>query len=210
MANLIWIDNELPESKAFRALKRVSILVFFDFIKRRKMEESKTSSRRSSEWKIINNGKIVYPYKQAQKRGLSARQFRDAIDDLIDKGFLQITHQGSGGRGKDGKEGDVTTYYLDDRWKDYGTKRFKKTRKQRVKDTRQGRGWALLMNDPKKKAAIMRTRKRTRKKNSLLKTTVIKANSSVEKNRPLTKNNKNTSVKNNRPLKEENAVTSYE
>ena len=79
-----------------------------------------------------------------------------------------------------------------------------------MKDTRQGRGWALLMNDPKKKAAIMRTRERTRKKNSLLKTTVIKANSSVEKNRPLTKNNKNTSVKNNRPLKEENAVTSYE
>jgi len=39
---------------------------------------------------------------------------------------------------------------------------------------------------------------------------VIKANSSVEKNRPLTKKSKNTSVKNNRPLKEENAGTSYE
>jgi len=38
---------------------------------------------------------------------------------------------------------------------------------------------------------------------------VIKANTSVEKNRPLTKKSKNTSVKNNRPLKEENAVTIY-
>ena len=206
----IWIDLDLPDSKAFRSLKRVSIIVYFDFLKKRKMAEVKTSSRRSSEWVIANNGKIVYPYEEAVKKGLSAAQFRDAIDDQIDKGFLRITHQGSGGRGKDGKEGDVTTYYLDDRWKDYGTKRFKKTDKPRVKDTRQGRGWALLMNDPKKKAEILKKRERTRKKNSLLKTTVKKANSSVENNRSLNKKDKITSIKNNRPLREKNVVNAYE
>ena len=195
----IWIERELPDNKAFRALKRVSLIVYFDFLKKRQMEEVKTSSKRSSEWIISNNGKIVYPYKQAQKKSLSAAQFRNAIDDLIDKGFLQITHQGSGGRGKDGKEGDVTTYFLDNRWKNYGTKHFQKIEKPRIRDTRQGRGWALLMNDPKKKAEIMKKRK----KSSLLKTTVKKANPSVEKNRPFIKKEKRTSVKNNRPLKEE-------
>jgi len=33
-----------------------------------------------------------------------------------------------------------------------------------VKDTRQGRGWASLMNDPKKKAEILKKRERTIKK----------------------------------------------
>jgi superoxide dismutase len=202
----LWIERDLPDSKAFRTLKRVSLIVYFDFLKKRQMEETKTSSKRSTEWIISNNGKIIYPYKQAQKKGLSAAQFRNAIDDLIDKGFLQITHQGSGGRGKDGKDGDVTTYFLDDRWKDYGTKHFQKTEKTRTRDTRQGRGWALLMNDPKKKEKILKKRKKT----SLLKTTVNKAHTSVDNNRPLTKNDKKTSIKNNRPLKDENALTTYE
>jgi hypothetical protein len=210
MAKPIWIDPDLPNSKAFRSLKRVSILVYFDFLKKRKLQQVKTSSRRSDEWIISNNGKIVYTYEEAEKKGLSASQFRNALDDLSDKGFLSFTHQGSGGRGKNGKEGDVTLFYLDDRWKDYGTKRFKKIDKPRVKDTRQGRGWALLMNDPKKKAEILKKRERTRKKNSLLKTTVIKANSSVGKNRPFTQKEKKTSVKNNRLLKEKNTATTYE
>ena len=164
MSRSIWIDPDLNESKAFRSLKRVSILVLFDFYKKRRMKEVKTSTKRSSDWEIINNGKIVYTYEQAKKKGLSSRQFRDSLDDLSEKGFLSIKHQGSGGRGKDGKDGDVTLFNLDDRWKDFGTKRFRKVEKPRVKDTRQGRGWASLMNDPKKKAEILKKRERTIKK----------------------------------------------
>jgi hypothetical protein len=174
------------------------------------MEEIKTSSRRNSEWIISNNGEIVFPYKEAQKHGISPSQFRDAIDDLIDKGFIQITHQGSGGRGKDGKDGDVTTFLLDDRWKNYGTKRFKKIDKPRVKDTRQGRGWALLMNDPVKKADILKKREQTRKKNSLLKTTVKKIYSSVENNKPFTEKDKKTSIKSNRSFNKKNVSILYE
>ena len=57
----------------------------------------------------------------------------------------------------------------------------------------------MLMNDPKKKAEIMKKRE----KNSLLKTTPIKADSSVENNRPLSKKEKKTSVENNRSFIEE-------
>ena len=199
MAKKLWIEKDIFESQAFRSLKRVSFLVYFDFLKKRQLEQIKTKSKRSNEWIIRNNGEIVYPYKEATKKGLSSSQFRDAIDDLIAKGFLDITHQGSGGRGKDGKEGDVTKYFLDDRWRDYGTKYFKPANNPRVKDTRQGRGWALLMNDNKKKTAIIKKREKT----SLLKTTVKKVETSVEKNRPLSKKDKKTSVKNNRPLKRE-------
>jgi hypothetical protein len=164
MPRPIWIDPDLPDSKAFRSLKRVSIIVYFEFLKKRKMEEVKVSSRRINEWIIRNNGKIVYTYVEAQKKGHSPSQFRNALDDLSEKGFLSIAHQGSGGRGKGGKEGDVTLFNLDDRWKHYGTKYFQKTKKTRTKDTRQGRGWSLLMSDPKKKTEIMQKRERTRKK----------------------------------------------
>ena len=54
---------------------------------------------------------------------------------------------------------DVSKYWIDDRWKKYGTDDFKPPRKPRKKDARQGRGWALTMNDPKRKKEILRKRK---------------------------------------------------
>ena len=83
------------------------------------MEQVKSKSR-SSGWIIRNNGEIVYPYSEAEKKRIGRREFRNAIDELIEKGFLDITHQGSGGR-----SGDMTKYFIDDRWKDFGTLSFR-------------------------------------------------------------------------------------
>jgi hypothetical protein len=102
------------------------------------MEKVKNKNR-SPEWVIKNNGDIVYPYLEAEKKGIGRREFRNAIDELIDKGFLDIIHQGSGGR-----SGDMTRYYIDDRWKDYGTPSFQPTRNPRKKDSRKGMGWSAF------------------------------------------------------------------
>lgn len=71
-----------------------------------------------------------------KSKGIGRREFRNAIDELMDKGFLDITHHGSGGR-----SGDMTKYFLDDRWKAYDTPIFQPPKNPRPKDTRGGRGW---------------------------------------------------------------------
>ena len=112
------------------------MLVYLDFLRKRQMEPVKRA-KRSDEWIVKNNGEIVYPYTEAEHKGIGRREFRNAIDELIEKGFLDIAHQGSGGR-----SGDVTKYFLDNRWKEYGTTAFRPAKSPRQKDSRKGRGWA--------------------------------------------------------------------
>jgi hypothetical protein len=143
------------------------------------MEKIK-SNKRSDTWIIKNNGDIVYPYLEAEKKGVGRREFRNAIDELIEKGFIDITHQGSGGR-----SGDMTKYYIDDRWKEYATASFRPARKARKKDSRKGRGWSVFHAK--------------RKQMSVTKTSSIKSDSSDKsvtpknKQRDLSSNNSATS-----------------
>lgn len=144
MTKKIWFEKEILRSSTFRALSKWSILVYFDFLRKRQMEPVKRS-KRSDEWIIKNNGEIVYPYTEAEHKGIGRREFRNAIDELVEKGFLDIAHQGSGGR-----SGDMTRYFIDDRWKDYGTPTFRQARNPRVKDNRQARGWSAFHANKKK------------------------------------------------------------
>ncbi len=123
------------------------MLVYLDFLRKRQMEQVKRP-KKSADWIIRNNGEIVYPYSEADKKGIGRREFRNAIDELIAKGFLDITHYGSGGR-----SGDMTKYFIDDRWQDHDTPSFRPAKKPRKKDSRQGRGWAAY-HAKKKKTSI--------------------------------------------------------
>ncbi len=147
MNKKIWFEKKLLRSSTFRSLKKWAMLVYFDFLRKRQMEPVKRS-KRSDYWIIKNNGEIVYPYTEAEHRGIGRREFRNAIDELTDKGFLDIAHQGSGGR-----SGDMTRYFIDDRWKDYGTPSFRPAKNPRRKDTRKGRGWSVF-NANKKKTSV--------------------------------------------------------
>lgn len=149
MAKNIWFDKDLLRSSAFRSMKKWSILVYLDFLRKRQMTPVKRS-KRSNEWFIKNNGEIVYPYTEAEHKGIGRREFRNAIDELMEKGFLDIAHQGSGGR-----SGDMTRYFIDDRWKDYATPSFRPARNPRRKDTRKGRGWSAF-HAHKKKTLVTR------------------------------------------------------
>jgi len=146
MGKNIWFEKNLLRSSAFRSLSRWSLLVYMDFLRKRQMDQVK-SAKRSDSWIIRNNGEIVYPYSEAEKKEIGRREFRNAIDELIEKGFLDITHQGTGGRA-----GDMTKYSIDDRWKDFGTTSFRPAKKPRRKDSRKGRGWAVY--HAKKKTSV--------------------------------------------------------
>jgi len=150
----IYITKELLKSSAYRSLSRVAMLLYQDFLSKRIMKQ--VGKKR---WVCENNGNIVFPFSEALEKGYSENQFRNGIDELQSKGLLDITHQGKGGRKPLKGMADVSKYWIDDRWKEYGTDDFKPARNPRKKDTRQGRGWALMMNDPKRKEEILRKRK---------------------------------------------------
>jgi len=122
--------------------------VYFDFLGKRQMEKIKVPGGRGTEYRIKNNGEIVFDYSSAEKAGISRKHFRDAIDQLIEHGFLDISHRGSGGQ-----KGDVTLYKLDSRWKDYGTPSFQHV-KPRTKDVRGARGW-VVYNAQKQKVVVL-------------------------------------------------------
>ena len=81
-----------------------------------------------------NNGQIEFTYSEALKKGYSRRSFRDALDQLIERGFIDIAHLGSGGW-----KGDKNLYSISDRWRDFGTDDFKPM--ERPKDRRKGIGF---------------------------------------------------------------------
>lgn len=57
-----------------------------------------------------------FTYSEAQKLGFARRTFSDIIEDLIAKGFIDITEQG----GKRGCGFSNSKYKLSERWRNYG------------------------------------------------------------------------------------------
>lgn len=133
----IFIDKKIISSKAFFALKVHGLRVLFVFFTKRKLG-SHRDSKGNQNWHILNNGEITFTYKEAEKKGMSKKQFRDALDDLIAKGFLEVSHQGVG-------QGDSSTYKLIDNWADYGKKDFKPGPERR-KNISTSRGWNIYNN----------------------------------------------------------------
>ena len=129
----IGVERELLKHPAFRNLNGTAKAVLFDFMMRRKVDKKK-SHRNGTEYIVSNNGELVYTYAEAERNGIPRSSFMRAIDDLVEAGFIDIAHAGSGGR-----KGDVTLYAISCRWHHHGTDRWEPT--TRPKDTRQGRGF---------------------------------------------------------------------
>lgn len=132
----VFLEAELLNSEAFRGLSRWSFLVYLRFLQKRVMVKEKHKSRTPS-YRIENNGEIIFPYREAVALGIDERAFRNAIDELISKGFIEIARPGKGGR-----SGEATLYFIDTRWRKYGSDQFKPPKNPRIKATIQGRGWA--------------------------------------------------------------------
>ena len=123
----IFLEPGLIQSKAYLALSGTASKVLLWFMCRRQL--SKVGHTGKEKWVIHNNGEIYFTYSEAQnKYKLTRPRFQRAIDDLIDKGFIEINHHG-GGMMK-----DASTYSIIEKWRNYGTEKFQIT--PRNKDTR--------------------------------------------------------------------------
>ena len=122
--NGMFIPRRMHRNPAFRKLNASSIFVLFEFLYRRKVTQVPTKVGKGKQWIISNNGEILFTYDEAENNfGIPRSTFRRAIDQLVDLGFIDITHHG-GGMMK-----DASKYAISERWKEYGKKEFlKKTR----------------------------------------------------------------------------------
>jgi DNA-binding PadR family transcriptional regulator len=70
--------------------------------------------------RILNNGEIEFTYEEAEQQyGITAGRFVRAIDELVEKGFIDIPETGMGVH-------KVKTYYgISERWRDYETSSFR-------------------------------------------------------------------------------------
>ncbi len=123
MANAVMcIDKSLVRSKAWLALKGIAPQVYLIFRTKCQLEQVTLigkRNKRGAEWKITNNGEITFSYKQARdKFGITKPRFARAIDQLIEKGFIDIAQSGMGIRRLS------TLYSISDRWKLYGKQGF--------------------------------------------------------------------------------------
>ena len=98
-------------------------MVFLDFLGKRKMRQRK----KTGQWICTNDGQINYCWSEAEKKGFSASSFCDAIDQLVERGFLDIHHQGCGGR-----KGDKSTYGFSERWREFDTPQFRSANRKKV------------------------------------------------------------------------------
>jgi len=131
---VVVIEQEMLKSEAFRSLSGTGKTVYFDFRMKCRPKSVKNKMRSTKELVILNNGQIEYCYSEAEKRGIPRTTFMRALTELINRGFIDVEHSGSGGI-----KGDKSLYGISERWRAYGTEGFIEA--ARPKDTRGGRGF---------------------------------------------------------------------
>ncbi len=109
--NIIWTDRELRESEAFRYLTKSSLLVLMDFYAKRQVDK-KTKKR------MTNNGELFFTYAEAEQKGYTRATFQRALDQLIERGFIDVTFTGAG------LYKSASQYALSDRWQKFGRSDF--------------------------------------------------------------------------------------
>ena len=113
--------RELFKSKAYISLTGKSTQVYGILLSRRQLENiNRGKSGKRPFWVIKNNGKIVFKYEEAELLGISKTQFRHAIDQLVNRGFIRII------------PGYPLNFELIDNWKNYGTEKFEPVRRDKM------------------------------------------------------------------------------
>jgi len=115
----VWIEPDMMESVSFRSLSKTQLLVLLRFLQ-------KISWSGKGKSRVYDCGNLVFTYAEAEYRGISRSTFHRSIKALVEKGFIDIEHQG-GAYGR-----DYSRYALSNRWKKYGTEGFEKVSKNRV------------------------------------------------------------------------------
>lgn len=117
-STVIVLELRLVKSRAWLSLSGAAPQVYLLF--RTKCQISKRYAARGRHDRIIsNNGQIEFTYLEAEKKyGISKDRFGRALDQLIDRGFIDVKASGMGVH-------KVKTWYaISERWIDYGTLAF--------------------------------------------------------------------------------------
>lgn len=114
-STVVVFEQRLLKSKAYRSLRKpTSYFVFAIFMTKRQL--AKVGRKGRKRWEITNNGEIEFRYLEAEKKyDISSGAFTKAIDELREKGFIDIAATGMG------VHKVKTLYSISDRWKLYGT-----------------------------------------------------------------------------------------
>lgn len=114
----VAIERDLITSKAFLSLSGIAPQVLLLFLSCRIFERRKTHKKKKGEWICTNTDRLSFTYAKAESLGINRQRFTRALDQLIEKGFLNLAHAGGVVRG------DVSLYELSERWRLYDTKEF--------------------------------------------------------------------------------------
>ena len=119
--NTVYLSDErrvivprlMLQSRAYRTLPTATAYrVLSEFLLKRTLQEMKDGrGKRDKYWEVTNDGRIVYTYDEAARQGISTKAFRDAIDVLLERGFIRITKTG------EGKHRRRTFYGMADGWR---------------------------------------------------------------------------------------------
>lgn len=123
-SKVVVMERELINSKAYLALKGISPQLLLLFYGRRRME--RIGRRGRKKWVCTNAAEIAFTYSEAKDRfGITNSRFTRGIDNLVDKGFIDIEHHGGT------HNHDKTIYAISNRWKKYGEPDFKTSERQK-------------------------------------------------------------------------------
>jgi hypothetical protein len=143
--NDLYVEQELIKSPAYIELGGKAPQVFMLFLCRRRVEKESRGRH-----VITNNGKIIFPYKEAlEKYGIKKSTFAKALDKLVENGFIDVSHSGGG------MNGDCSLFAISDRWRKFGTKKFvSKVRKKRNSYGFTTKNWEERTGRKKKKRSL--------------------------------------------------------
>ena len=114
------LPGDLLESKAYYALKGEKTLrVLIRFYQKRRW----TTHHKKIEY---IDEPMAFTYAEAQAMGIGASRFHEIISELYRTGFIEISHIGGG------LARDYSRYAISERWRDYGTDKFKHKEKPRT------------------------------------------------------------------------------
>ncbi len=122
-SDLIVLTFQLVKSPAWLSLTGMAPQVYLLF--RTKCQISKRYGKPGRHDRVIvNNGEIEFTYIEAkEKYGMTAPQFKRAVDQLIDRGFIDVAATGMG------VYKVKTCYAVSDRWEEYGKPVFREAKR---------------------------------------------------------------------------------
>lgn len=115
----VRIPSHMIMSPAFLKLTRTSMVVLLLFLEKRSWHFEKTGKRKGRP--IYHNKGHKFTYSEAAQYGIGKAQFRRAIRQLIELGFIEIAKQGGQFMGTR----KCSEYDITDNWMLYGTALFK-------------------------------------------------------------------------------------